>query len=232
MPVHPTQHPLLDNPVWNALQTVHKDFAIGTENIKRYPAGVLQIMGCANPFTANLQEIDPWLAPGEKIFMVGDLPPLPADWTNFIKIDCVQMVWPKPVNVPVKTPADILPIGESSRADLLELVNLANPGYFFENTYQLGSYFGTWQDGKLIAAAGERLKMNGLTEVSAVVTHPDYTGRGFAQQLVAHVAAKNFDEGNIPFLHFVTDNIRARKVYELVGFEERRIITFWGLMRS
>src|SRR5271156_2935628 len=99
MPVHPTQHMLLDNPVWNALQTVHKDFVIGTENISRYPVSVLQIMGCANSVTANLQDIESWLAPGEKIFMVGELPPLPANWTNFIKIDCVQMVCPKPVKV-------------------------------------------------------------------------------------------------------------------------------------
>jgi GNAT superfamily N-acetyltransferase len=232
MPVPLQHYPLLDNPVWNALQTVNKSFALGTDTVKRYPADVLRIMGCADSATANLKEIEPWLLPGEKIFMVGELAPIPDNWTNFVKIDCIQMVCPKPVKISVKSAAEIFPITEKDRPELLALVSLVLPGFFFKYTYQLGNYYGIKQDGKLVAAAGERLKITGLTEVSAVVTHPDYTGKGYAQQLVAHVAAKNFDEGNTPFLHFLATNMRARKVYELAGFEERRVITFWGLQRS
>jgi GNAT superfamily N-acetyltransferase len=223
------QYKPLDNPGWNALQTVHRQFAMGTETIKRYPADVLRITGCADPSSTDLHTIEPWVKPGENIFIVGDLPPVPANWTNFVNIDCVQMVCTKLKPFPEKDKASIRLLTEPDHEEMLTLVNLVQPGFFFKDTYQLGAYFGIHCDGKLVAVAGERLKMTGLTEVSAVVTHPDYTGRGYARQLVIHVAAKNFDEGNIPYLHFVKTNDRARKVYELVGFEYRRIIPFCGL---
>lgn len=226
------QHELLDNPGWYALQTVHQHFAEGTELIKRYPAEVLQIAGCADPAFTNLHEIEPWVEPGEKIFIVGDLPPLPQNWINYININCVQMVCSKLKPLPVKEKASIKLLTEIDHDEMIGLINLVQPGFFFRNTYQLGDYFGIRQDDKLVAIAGERLKISGLTEISAVVTHPHYTGRGYAQQLVVHVAAKNLEEGNIPFLHFVSTNHRARKVYELVGFEERRTIPFCGLERS
>lgn len=232
MTIDTEQYKPLDNPGWNALQTVHKKFANGTEAIKRYPADVLRVAGCADPCTADLHEIEPLVKPGEKVFIVGDIPPLPKNWTNYITIDCIQMVCLELKILPVKEKAQIKPLNESDHEEMISLINLVQPGFFFRNTYLLGDYFGIRQDGKLVAVAGERLKMTGLTEVSAVVTHPDYTGRGYAQQLVAHVAAKNFDEGNTPFLHFLTTNDRARKVYELVGFQYRRIIPFCGLQRS
>lgn len=232
MAISINEYKLLDNPVWHSLQTVHQHFAAGTEMIKRYPAEVLRIAGCENPATADLHDIEPWVQPCEKVFMVGDIPSIPKNWTNYINIDCLQMVCPKPKPISPKHPASIQLLTDEDHEEMIALINLVQPGFFFRNTYQLGSYFGIRQDGKLVAVAGERLKMTGLTEVSAVVTHPDYTGRGFARQLVAHIAAKNFAEGNTPFLHLLTTNERAQKVYELVGFEQRRVIPFCGLQRN
>lgn len=232
MAIRTQEYKLLNNPGWHALQTLHKQFAAGTALIQRYPAEVLRIAGCADPASADLHELEQWVKPGEKIFIIGDIPPVPENWTNFVNIDCVQMVCPELKPLPAKEKAPIKLLGAEDHEEMIALVNLVQPGFFFRNTYQLGDYFGIRQKGKLVALAGERLKMTGLTEVSAVVTHPDYTGRGYAQQLVAHVAAKNFDEGNFPFLHFVTTNSRARKVYELVGFQERRIIPFCGWQRN
>jgi GNAT superfamily N-acetyltransferase len=226
------EYQLLDNPGWHALQTTHRQFAAGTDAIQRYPADVLRIAACARPSIANLHAIEPWVSPGEKVFIVGDIPPLPENWTNYINIDCTQMVCPKLKSIAVKEQVTIQLLKGDDHEEMIALINLVQPGFFFKNTYQLGDYFGIRKDGKLVAVAGERLKMTGLTEVSAVVTHPDYTGRGYAQQLVYHVSVKNFEEGNTPFLHLLTTNERAKKVYELVGFEERRVIPFCGLQRN
>jgi len=232
MTISTPKYNLLDNPGWHALQTEHQHFAAGANDIQRYPESILKIAGCEVPASADLRKIEPWVEPGEKVFIVGDLPPLPENWTNYINIPCVQMVCPELKTLLIKDKAPIRLLTANDHEEMIALIKLVQPGFFFRDTYRLGDYFGIHQGGKLVAIAGERLKMTGLTEVSAVVTHPDYTGRGYAQQLVRHVAAKNFDEGNIPFLHFVTTNIRARKVYELVGFEERRIIPFCGLQRN
>ena len=219
----------LDNPVWHALDSIHHNFALGTDTIKRYPSDILQIMGCKYPETANLNDAENWVRPKEKLFIVGELTPIPSNWKILHKLECVQTIYPKPVNSSSKTPSEIVHLNENDRAEMIQLINLVQPGYFNKNTPLLGSYFGIKQDNKLVAIAGERLRMTGFTEISAVVTHPSFTGKGFAQQLVSHVANKNFNEGALPFLHFVITNERARKVYELLGFKERKIIPFWQL---
>jgi predicted GNAT family acetyltransferase len=73
------------------------------------------------------------------------------------------------------------------------------------------------------------MKMNDFTEVSAVVTHPFYTGKGFAKQLVAHTANAIFDENKIPYLHVAETNFGAIGLYEKLGFRTRRKISFWNL---
>lgn len=88
------------------------------------------------------------------------------------------------------------------------------------------------QEGQLVAIAGERTKITGLVEVSAVCTHPEFTGRGYAQQLVAHIVNRNVANGDALYLHFLTNNDRARKVYERLGFRDRRAIVFWEIVRN
>jgi predicted GNAT family acetyltransferase len=95
----------------------------------------------------------------------------------------------------------------------------------------MGDYYGIRQNGELVAVTGERMRMEGLTEISAVVTHPDFTGRKYAQQLVAHVAIKNIEAGIIPFLHVAESNERAIGLYKRLGFTRRRIIDFWKIRR-
>ncbi|HXR79700.1 MAG TPA: GNAT family N-acetyltransferase, partial [Saprospiraceae bacterium] len=96
---------------------------------------------------------------------------------------------------------------------------------------QMGDYYGIWQQDELVAISGERMRMNGLTEISAVVTHPEFTGRKYAQQLVAHVAKKNIEVGIIPFLHVAESNERAIGLYHKLGFSPRRLTPFWKIKR-
>src|ERR1700744_5356045 len=130
MTIRKQEYKLLDNPVWHALQTVHKHFAAGTSLIQRYPAEVLRIAGCAYPATAGLHELEQWVKPGEKIFIVGDLPPVPENWANYINIDCVQMVCPELKPFPAKEKAPIKLLVEDDPEEMLALVNLVQPGFF------------------------------------------------------------------------------------------------------
>lgn len=71
------------------------------------------------------------------------------------------------------------------------------------------------------------MRLNDYTEVSAVVTHPEYTGRGYAKQLVAHAANKIFSERKTAFLHVDDNNIGAIALYKKLGFKFRRKMSFW-----
>jgi predicted GNAT family acetyltransferase len=107
---------------------------------------------------------------------------------------------------------------------MLALVELTKPGPFLKRTPELGSYLGIRQAGQLVAMAGERLKPHGYTEISAVCTHPDYRGRGYASSLVSILIQRITGRNEIPFLHVRTENVDAIRVYEKLGFNTRRII--------
>ena len=88
---------------------------------------------------------------------------------------------------------------QNDEQQMLALINLVQPGYFLPGTRMMGDYYGIRQNGELVAVTGERMRMDGLTEISAVVTHPGFTGRKYAQQLVAHVANKNMRRASFLF---------------------------------
>jgi ribosomal protein S18 acetylase RimI-like enzyme len=145
------------------------------------------------------------------------------------------MLAPETLHI-TRPPADtppLLTLGPDDVDDMLDLVARTRPGPFLRRTIVLGTYLGYRQDsGKLVALAGERLHVDGYTELSAVCTDPDARGRGIAtalmQELVTRIAAR----GETAFLHVASENDTARSLYETLGFTVRRTIEFAGLRAS
>ena len=76
------------------------------------------------------------------------------------------------------------------------------------------------------------MKMNANIEVSAVVTHPDHMGKGYAKQLVTYTANKIFDQNKTPYLHVTETNSAAINLYKKLGFVTRRKISFLNLVTN
>ena len=160
-------------------------------------------------------------------FLVGEKPVFSKKISLRKDLVCLQMVLEKRIEAILKE--EIIKLDAGSADALSKLVNEVQPGYFKEKTNLMGDYFGIVSERKLVSVAGERMKMNDFTEVSAVVTHPSYAGKGFARQLIAHTANKVFDENKIPYLHVAETNFGAIRLYENLGFKTRRKISFWHL---
>ena len=62
--------------------------------------------------------------------------------------------------------------------------------------------------------------------------YPDFTGKGFAQQLVAYASNNIFDRGKQAFLHVLKSNDLAIKLYLKLGFTTKRQISFWNIKRN
>ncbi len=105
--------------------------------------------------------------------------------------------------------------------DMQALAEMTQPGPFHARTHELGDFVGVRENGKLIAMAGERMRVPGFTEISAVCTHPDARGRGLAAKLMRIVAAKIVARGEQLFLHVYPHNKGAISVYEKLGFRHR-----------
>lgn len=220
----------LDNPAWYSLQETHQHFAIGTNELKRYQPHIVSFAAFHSDKKDALTQLDNLTQPEESFFLISEMPALPLNYSIETVLPCVQMACTTEIKTNIIVSIETL--SEKDDDDMIDLINKTLPGYYLRGTRLMGDYFGIRVNGELVAMTGERMRMNGLTEISAVVTHPDFTGRGYAQQLVAYTSNKNLAAGIIPFLHTGYNNERAIKIYELLGYTTRRIIDFTRITRK
>jgi ribosomal protein S18 acetylase RimI-like enzyme len=218
----------LDNPVWYSLMERHQAVAINYINAKFYHPDYCPF----GAFEASDHLSNGWIdyaSLTDNFFIVGEKPTFPASLAIKREVVCLQMVLEKQPQVEIKENIALL---DSKHEDaLFELVNLVQPGYFKRKTSQLGNYYGIFKDDKLVAVSGERMKLNGLVEISAIVTHPNYTSKGYAKQLITHTVNKIVERNCLPFLHVVQSNTSAIGLYNRLGFATRRTISFWNIVR-
>ena len=82
-------------------------------------------------------------------------------------------------------PVAIRPLTLDDEPQMAALVALTEPGPWRPRTIELGDYFGVFDGDRLVAMAGERQRLPGFTEVSAVCTHPDARRRGLGAAVTA-----------------------------------------------
>ncbi len=151
----------------------------------------------------------------------------PDGWTVLRTVTGLQMVADDLVAPPGEAP--IRALTPEDVPAMLALIDVARPGPFEARTIELGRYVGVFGGDELVAMAGERMRFPGWTEVSAVATRPAARRRGLGALLTHHVAAGIVERGGTPFLHVVTDNDDATRVYERLGFATRRRMVFRAL---
>lgn len=216
----------LDNPVWHSLQETHKAFSVDFGGICFYRPAYCPFGGFIHDDNLE-QKLNHYAALNPNFFIVGKYPKHDASLVLDKELVCNQMILENPIEIKASKNDDII-TELTNKTELFNLVNDVQPGYFRSETAELGSYFGIYKKGSLIAVTGERMKMDAYTEVSAVVTHPDHTGLGYAKRLVTYVANKIFSENKVPYLHVAETNSPAIALYEKLGFRTRRKISFWN----
>lgn len=222
-----TDEHILDNPAWNALSETHLEFAIDYDGVKFYNPEYCPFGGFVK-LENTADAIKQYSALTENFFIVGEKPVLPDSLKINKELICLQMVIAQKIDLPIDL--EIVKLTAANNEALCELVNLVQPGYFKNKTFLLGDYFGIFKEGQLVAITGERMKMNNFTEVSAIITHPDHTGKGYAKQLITHVVNAIFDQHKIPFLHVTESNTGAIYLYEKLGFVTRRKMSLWNIV--
>jgi|SRR5690348_1289849 len=221
----------LDNPFWSSLRSIHRGLAVCSGNdVARYPPEFAPFLGVANAEVEADAAIAPLLAPNETVLLLGVPPKMSSAWQLETFRPLAQMIRTEPLDVP--DGPEIVALDESHRADVLALVALVYPHYFRLRTTELGRYFGIYQDSRLAAIIGERLGTDTHTEMSAICTHPDFTGRGYARRLTAFLTNDTLARGRTPFLHVSYENTHAKSLYERIGYRLRRDIPFWALRRE
>lgn len=215
-------HPL-DHVIWAALTTQQRAFAECNELARRFPADVAPFGATSDTSIASFEALGRLLAPGEHVvlFTVDEVRPLgKLEVVERKNID--QMIGPTIDGLQANT--QITPLDTHDLDEIMALVELTKPGPFGARTLELGRYLGVRVDGRLAAMAGERMHLDGYTEVSAVCTHPDYRGRGYSRDLILAVSHDIGDRGEIPFLHVLSENRAAIALYGKLEFTLRKTI--------
>ena len=213
-------HPL-DHPVWNSLSSGWSSMAQGDDRARRIdpqygPFGAMADQG------AESRAAIPALVPDDgELWLVGpDAITPPPGLTVLRTAMLAQMVAPSITPAPSALPAHIV-LEETDAPDMQALSKLTRPGPFAPFTHRLGRFIGVRDEGRLIAMAGERMRMPGFTEVSGVCTHPEWRGRGLAGALMRIVAQAIVDRGDTPFLHAYAAHDKTIALYRSLGFEVR-----------
>jgi ribosomal protein S18 acetylase RimI-like enzyme len=213
-------HPL-DNVIWKALTTVQAPLGVANERAAKFFAEVSILGALADPSRGDFESLSSLVGPGEQVGLFLDEDPQPrAPWKLVRSAPLLEMVYE---NGNHGSTGDhvFLRLGEADVPEMLALTELTKPGPFGRRTHEMGEYWGIRDKGKLIAMAGERLRLPGFTEVSAVCTHPDHLGKGYATALIAMLVRRIHTRGEQAFLHVRPENRRAVELYKWLGFRER-----------
>ena len=211
----------LDNPFWTCLATRHAHLAQGDDLARRYPPQISVLAAVSGTSPAHVAALTALAGTGDDVALVGThVPELPAPWESLYASELTQMLRPECSPLP-EGEADVATLGPADVPEMQALVELTHPGPFRARTIELGTYIGIRDRGRLVAMAGERTWIGNFREVSAVCTHPEAQGRGYARMLIARVVNGMLRAGQTPFLHVESRNDVAIAVYRRLGFVRR-----------
>jgi predicted GNAT family acetyltransferase len=223
-------HPL-DRPVWSALTSGWAHLACGDKHALRIEPDHGPFAAAADFDTENLSALRHLPDAYGEMWLVesAPLPSLPG-LIVLREAEVCQMVAesiaPGEPDFPIET------LGDADTAEIFDLATLTRPGPFMSKTHRLGRFTGVKQDGRLVAMAGERMRMPGFAEVSGVCTHPDHRGQGYAAGLMRLVAQRMLEQGETPFLHAYASNEGAISLYAALGFRVRRTVRLTVVTRA
>ena len=215
----PSSHPL-DNVMWQALTTAQADWSRGGALARRFRPEFARFAGMPALSEAGLVALAADMDCDEVVALSDpdDFDPGPLfDVTD--RKNLVQMVGP--ATGPVREPQRFRALGPDDVPRMTALVQLTAPGPWYERTPELGRFVGFEQDGRLVAMAGERMRVPGHTEISAVCCHPEWRGRGLPADLMRLVSRGIVARGETPFLYVLAENALAIALYEKLGFRRR-----------
>ncbi len=218
----------LDNPVWHALGGPQAEFALKRPFARRFDPDIAPFFAIEEPSDKAYRDIGDMLgkSPEARLFRPEEENE-PEGWNKTFEKPIAQMILPP--SVALKAPgSQVIELGIGDVAAMRDLAARAEPGPFGSRTHELGTVLGIHDGDKLVAMAGERLRLPGLIEISAVAVDPEYRGRGYGRMLTAALALRIRAAGQMPFLHVFEDNKAAFGLYKKMGFAQRTtLVVIW-----
>lgn len=227
-------HSVLDNPIWQSLTSVDASKNIGNNMLAYLDAEVAPFIGMPEWDETSQHRLLQHAPAGRNWFLLfAEEVEFIPELTIVFSIPLFQFICTKPGKAPAqKKETHIVPLGTEHIDEMIALTALTKPGPFAKRTIEYGNYHGIFENGKLVAMGGERMHLEGLTEISAICTHPDYRGKGYGAIMTHFLASLVIKKGETPFLHARIDNSNAIDIYKKLSFMIRKEIQFYIFRRT
>lgn len=208
-----------------------KHLGFGTDLVKFFPVEVSPFAGFAEAYKKGFADLYDLLPGGRKILYATPGKIIqPNGWQLTHEIKGLQFVYETGAEINGSF-EQVKPLRDEHIDQMIQLARLTKPGPFAQRTIDFGSYYGIFDEDKLVAMTGQRLHVKNYTEISAVCTHPDHTGKGYAHALLQQQLQIILQQGQTPFLHVRDDNERAIALYLRLGFTVSRPMNFYFMIR-
>tara|TARA_B110000240_G_scaffold196421_1_gene248537 strand:+ start:111 stop:797 length:687 start_codon:yes stop_codon:yes gene_type:complete len=216
----------LKNPVWYSLNETHNKFLVTYDGVQFYHPDIC-IFGAFFDPTKTVKALNEYAKIADKFFLVSENEIPIIDTNNVLlekKIEGCQMILEEFVDFEITE--NIVLLTAEHITEVYNLIWLVMPNFYKKRGFEMGSYFGIFKDNKLVSITGQRMQTEDFIEVSGVVTHPEYTRRGYAKQLVTHATKEILKENKLPILHTNKGN-SAIPLYEKLGYKFTRDMNWW-----
>jgi ribosomal protein S18 acetylase RimI-like enzyme len=220
---------LLDNPTWSALTTQQTALARRNELAARYEPSIAPFAAVQSMTPAAFDALARLLDHGESVLVQTQTEAPSFDGLRWeFLFSALQMIDDAPA------PDDVCAVerlGANDTAAMVDLTKRTNPGPFAARAIETGNYIGLHEHGRLIAMAGERMRLDGFVEISAVCVDDAHRGKGIAGRLMNVLRREIRQRGEVPFLHVRGDNASAIGLYRRLGFSDRKMYSLYRVTR-
>ncbi len=208
------------------------------ERPRRFPSEVTTLGAVNQPDPRAYESLARLMSGATRVgLFLEEVPQMPEGWIVEGSGPMLQMVLGDDEGPATskRSANQLIELTAAESPEMMALAKLTKPGPFGRRTHELGTYLGVrdgsiTRPGSLVAMAGERLRVPGYTEISAVCTHPNHSGRGYAAALMIELMRRIRERGEHPFLHVRADNARAVGLYRRLGFRER-VRRYYAMVR-
>jgi len=222
---------VLYNPVYNALRSGDASLSFGTEKVKYFDEGVSPFAGFDQDYDKGFEDLFNLLPVSRNIlYATPQLIKEPKGWQMLAEVKGLQFVFVEGTDSGGHS-INPVPLNNCNIEEMMQLAALTKPGPFGPRTIEFGHYHGIFENDQLVAMTGQRLHVANYTEISAVCTHPNYLGKGYAAALMLHQMNLIRSHGQQAYLHVREDNSRAIALYERLGFKAQRPMNFYFMKR-
>lgn len=223
---------VLTNPVFHALCSGDRELSLGSADVKYFDEEVSPFVGIADQYNLGFQQLYDIFPGGRRILHAcPEKITIPKGWQLKHEIEGLQFVFEGKLTAGLEF-SKLVSLEVKHVTQMIDLAILTKPGPFAKRTIEFGSYYGIFENEVLVAMTGQRLHVYNYSEISAVCTHPDHSGKGYARTLLQHQLMLILQQGQIPFLHVRADNQRAIELYEKSGFVVSRPMNFYFLKKE